>query len=416
MESISIPCGVVGIFSHQSIQMRSLFTRQRRGLPPVAGPFSADIRTDPATNQKCCLFKHSILKFVDENIIAVAGPSGDHLHTPVNGVSIASASSTSLTHCKASVDVFGLDATDWSRNRAEVENIPGVWVLIGSYVPGNAGHVLGDEVWAVWQALCVFGLQDRAVNVITDNGFRHQQQYRALTKNPIHSFEEFRGKKVSFENLIVGMGRNGYALAHYREHPSGPIQGMLPTSGSHLAARAAYLPPFCETFDAFRRHAYRIWGIDESSSDFRRGKRHVLVLDKDPTASEHPCRLWDAVGITKEIRQICPDHHVELVNWNGMSIGEQIRKMSKADAVVSLPGSDLMNCVFMHPRGRIICPARFVGTCKEGSAEIGIWFQHTHQCIEIRDVSRITQDGCLFSKLNDPNVLRDHLRDLGSQN
>ena len=71
-----------------------------------------------------------------------------------------------------------------------------------------------------------------------------------------------------------------------------------------------------------------------------------------------------------------------------MNIGDQIKEMAMADIVISIPGSDLMNCIFLNPKGYIICPNRFYNNGhKEGSNEIDIWFQFTHNCIEISDVN-----------------------------
>jgi len=89
-------------------------------------------------------------------------------------------------------------------------------------------------VYAIWQSLCVFGLQGQDFNIITNNDYVHKQQYKCLTKNKLYSFDDFKDKLVSFEHLVVGMGRNGYALGH-----NDPV-----TNRRSLSVRASYLPPF----------------------------------------------------------------------------------------------------------------------------------------------------------------------------
>ena len=94
------------------------------------------------------------------------------------------------------------------------------------------------------------------------------------------------------------------------------------------------------------------------------------------------------------------NYNVKKINWNGMNIGDQIKEMAMADIVISLPGSDLMNCIFLNPKGNIICPNRFYKTGrKEDSNEINIWFQFTHNCIEISDVSLVRTCDHFYSKI-----------------
>ena len=221
-----------------------------------------------------------------------------------------------------------------------------------------------------------------------------------MTINKLYNFEDFQNKEVLFERLVVGMARNGYALGH-----NNPINGTR-----SLNNRASYLPPFNETFESFRKHSYKIFDIDEMSYYVQNFKRSILFLDKDEKVSEHKCKLYEIDKIIKLIQKKHINFNVKKINWNGMNIGDQIDEMAMTDIVISLPGSDLMNCIFLNPKGYIISPNRFYSNGrKEGSNEIDVWFQFTHNCIEISDVMLIETGGQLYSKINDIDLLLKHI-------
>ena len=353
--------------------------------------FTSDIRIDNLTNQKCCLFNNAILKIMNKQNISLFVPSNKFHNKLPDKISCNSSSANSIQLKRIK---------EWEKMRKKIPVKKGVWVLISDYVKSNAGHVLGDEVYAIWQSLCVFGLQEHDFNIITNNHFIHKQQYQCLTRKKIYSFEEFKNKEVSFEHLVVGMGRNGYALGH-----NNPING-----NRSLNNRASYLPPFNETFEAFRKHSYKIFDIDERSNSFQNCKRSILFLDKDEKVAAYKCKLYEIDKIIKLIQKKHINYNVKKINWNGMNISNQVKEMAMADIVISLPGSDLMNCIFLNPKGSIICPNRcYRNGHKEGSNEIAIWFQFTHNCIEISDVMLVKTDTQLYSKINDIDILLKHI-------
>lgn len=354
--------------------------------------FSSDIRIDSLTNQQCCLFNYAILNIESEQNITLFVPSNKFHNKLPDKISCNCC-------CDNLIQLNGVKS--WNEKIKNVSVKKGIWVLIGDYVHYNAGHVLGDEVYAIWQSLCVFGLQEYDFNIITNNHFKHKQQYQCLTRKKIYSFEEFKNKDMSFENLIVGMARNGYALGH-----NDPINNW----NKSLNNRASYLPPFKETFEAFRKHSYKIFDIDETSDSFQNSKRSILLLDKDETVSQHKCKLYQIDKIIKLIKKKHINYNVKKINWNGMNICDQIKEMALADIVISLPGSDLMNCIFLNPKGYIISPNRFYESgLKEDSNEIKIWFRFTHNCIEISDVSLVRTCDHFYSKINDIELLLKHV-------
>lgn len=342
------------------------------------------IKTDKLTNDNCCLFVNSFADFKDNKSINInVQPCG------LADLTKLQISTTARSNYNVSVN----EIDDWENTIKDIPYKKGLWVIIDCYVPENGGHVLGDEVFAVWQSLCVFGLQNENFNIITSNDYKHKQLYKCITKNKLFSRNDFK-QKILFEKLIVGASRNGYALGHQLQ------------CGRNLSCRATYLPPFEEVFESFRKRSYKIFDIDEKL--LQNKKRSIVILSKHLSTSEHKSALYDVDKLITLISEQHKTHEVKKVNWEGMDIGDQIKEMSMADLVISLPGSDLMNCILLNPNSAIISPIRYVYDSvgndtyyRDNGNEIGIWFRYTHKCIKIEDVSMVKEGNVLYTKIND---------------
>ena len=281
----------------------------------------------------------------------------------------------------------------------------GLWVIIDCYNYKNAGHVLGDEVFAVWQSLSVFGLQNENFNIITSNNYRHKQLYKCITDN-LFSRKDFDGKKILFEKVLIGVTRNGYAVGHQL----GPY--IFP-NWRRLSSRASYLPPFQDVCESFRKHSYKKLNIDEDLLH----NRSIVILDKNISSSEHKSVLHEIDNLIALIKDQHKSHDVRKVCWEGMNIRDQVKEMSRADLVISLPGADMNNCIFLNPKSSIIAPDRYVYVGnekplkKEGSNEIDIWLKFTHKCIMISDVSAVLEGNIVYVKINDKNNLLSTIKD-----
>jgi hypothetical protein len=61
--------------------------------------------------------------------------------------------------------------------------------------------------------------------------------------------------------------------------------------------------------------------------------------------------------------------------WQGMPIAEQVQRMAQCDIMISLPGSDVINAVFMPTHSAMIIPWRFLNsTGWDPSRELKWWF------------------------------------------
>ena len=337
--------------------------------------FNSNILIDKSTKEKCCLFNNSILQIKNNEMITI--------NIPEKNIDIIPDKIFMNASSFPSKNININELKDWGKKIEKVEIKKGIWIIIGKYCDWNAGHVLGDEVYAVWRTLTAFGLQNSNFNIITNNKGNHLKQYKCITNNKLYHFKDFKNKEVLFETLIFGMSRNGY---------------------SNCYSNVSYLPPITETFESFRTHTYKLFNIKEDKN------RSIIILDKNAATSDHKCKLYDIDMIIELLKDKYTSHNIKKINWYGMKMEDQVKEMSLADIVISLPGSDLMNCIFLNPKSSIIYPYRFINTrSTEGSNEIGLWFRHTHNCIEISDVSSVYVDSQLYSKLNDPNILLKHI-------
>lgn len=262
-----------------------------------------------------------------------------------------------------------------------VPYLPETYVLCHTYVPSNAGHVLGDEVFAVYQSLAAFDKTDELENVkiITNNRGNHLQQFSAMIDiNNLCSYEDMiskYGNVVKFKCLIAGMAGCGYALAH-QQNASGIRD---------LSYRASYLPNFMELFQNFQQHCLKINNISPSK------KKNITFLGKNIYGSQCKCMILNMSQLVSAVKLKYPDYHVNQVIWDGMNIRDQMQVMCDTDIVISLAGASLINCAFLPFTSKIICPFRQGPRGIETSNEIDIWFKHTHRCCEFGSKSKYFQ-------------------------
>ena len=229
----------------------------------------------------------------------------------------------------------------------------GVTVLVGRYYAPNHGHVLGDEVFAAWQMLSVWGLERSPhLRVLTDAGSASLQQYKLLFDGEVQVLGQ---EPVCAETLLAGAARMGYAL------------GMTcPDDGRRgLECRAPYLPEFKHTMAAFRGFVWSRFPPQQPAT-------RLTLLEKDLGAAEHPVRIENADALAAAIPSL------QRVMWTRTTLREQVQIMASTAVLISLPGSDLMAAVWLPPASEILQVCRFVGGGWDMGNEQQIWFRMTH--------------------------------------
>jgi hypothetical protein len=227
--------------------------------------------------------------------------------------------------------------------------LPGTWALIFMYTASNAGHVLGDEVWPAWRMLATWGLEYDAsnLNVVTDILTPSLNQYAALTRRAVIDGKTLRAKYgdvVCFDLLLVGPSYLGYALGLEHHKSPDPLRAWPVTQD----------PTFAKTFLKFRTHALDLLNIPATWSEV---SPLILVLEKG-SIHAHSHIISNIPEILSRVQNSFPTAKVLGVNWQGMPMKSQVEMMSAANVVLSLPGSDIMNSVWLNVNSVLIIVCR----------------------------------------------------------
>lgn len=237
----------------------------------------------------------------------------------------------------------------------------GLFIYKEPYHLQNIGHVLGDDIFAICSSIFDRGLHNLSASdiwMILPSDFEKEitrrsiiiQHYRLVSSNPI-LFSRSQVKnthRVVYENLLTGWDGYGYSMGH--------THGNFPTT---------------EKVEAFRRRAFSLFDVKERETQ---GRCNVLFLEKNIEIAHHKYSISNIDELLAALRA-ATTCTIEKVSWYGMSLRDQIAKMHDKNIVVSLPGSDLMNCIFQPTHSGMIVPDK----CNEGgictgSNEVGLWF------------------------------------------
>lgn len=243
-------------------------------------------------------------------------------------------------------------------------------VIVSTYVSNNAGHVLGDEVYPVFHALNLLklNLEESKLNIITDNYYKFTYQFNLLNINSIIQIKNLFRKKIKFKKLILGIEGLGYSS---KFHPK-------------------YSLNFRYNINKIQEYCAIKYNYDTNIK-----KNKIIFIDKDINTSEHKSVLFNTdelVNYTKA--KLDNKYEVIKVSWKNLNLISQLTLMNSTAIVVSLPGSDLMNCLFLSCNKTIIYFPRLVNNIEknnieksniEKSNEVRIWFHKTHNCICLDD-------------------------------
>ena len=156
---------------------------------------------------------------------------------------------------------------------------------------------------------------------------------------------------------MAGSAYLGYALSFYQEHVT-PVPS---------------LPPFVEQLAGFRNVTLRQLGVSAALPMPHR-MRVVIVQKGGVAQNDH--RFGDFEAMVQHVRAQMP--HVDIVpaSWAGMSLQEQALLCWHADMMVVIPGSDVINAMWLpdHAELLVLCrPDVDCGPLMTGH-EVRLWF------------------------------------------
>lgn len=237
----------------------------------------------------------------------------------------------------------------------------GVHVLLDRY-NWNVGHTVGDEIVSIWRALDFWDLKESEPQAWHISSGRHgvgDQLYELLTNKTPQAFSKFPDN-TCFESVIVGWKQLGF----FRNFMN---PGRVPVT-EHLVR--------------FKRWVWSRVGVEVPKG----AKPAIALMRKNLSHAQHPQYIENIDEIAEHMKNQF-QMPVTVIDWVGMSPFDQVRVMSKHNIVISLPGSDIMSCVFMAAPSVLIVPFRphyLKDHLKEiealhaweNSRELELWYNH----------------------------------------
>jgi hypothetical protein len=121
---------------------------------------------------------------------------------------------------------------------------------------------------------------------------------------------------------------------------------------------------------AFRDMSYNNAGVNISTTKLDT----LLIMEK--RKGKHFTNLGNLTELTGYLRREFSNYHVVRVTWSDYGVKEQVQLMSRTRAMISLPGSDVMNGIFLQDNCSVVMYCRNMGG-KYGhdiSNERTLWF------------------------------------------
>lgn len=233
------------------------------------------------------------------------------------------------------------------------------------YHARNRGHVLGDNVFALFQAAKLSETPLKDVQMIVNHVTQANQMFKLVTfHEPI--LKSALPTDTCFSNVLLGFRGLGYVKNHRLSltDPDEPLPHQkLVFRGKQLMDFRQVVLSHLEVRPETRSKGHKV---------------HITIIEKDLHAAEHKSAISNVREISQAISSRYGEDDISLsvVCWEGMPLRDQVAHMSNTDVLLSLPGSDVMNAVFMPAISAMILPHRFVSGNWEKSNEVRLWFKH----------------------------------------
>lgn len=330
-----------------------------------------------------CLLKHACISTGTGKgkgpVISVRLDNPSPLHVAYNNTVISTES--------LSLDTGAFDKNFDIRDPATLrvydskQNIPpnplsfnsGVRILVHHNGNSNIGHVWGDILWPVFQMMTIWNKQDSSNLTFIINGHKIPQHNHLFSghnhKNNVYHLQELQSS-ICFDEVLVG--NNGMSYS----------EGL---SNARLLVE-------------YRNFIYEHYGFPISHSfPSTRVLPNVLIFHKKLELSGNKCAFGNLPEILNMFKIHFPTLNVTVISlFDHPSIRKQIELMINTDIVLSLPGSDVMNSLFLPDRSTLIVPCRKIQLI-EPSNEIRIWFRKFAQ---IRAIEICGEEDVVFKDNN----------------
>jgi len=282
----------------------------------------------------------------------------------------------------------------------EVKFEPGLHILHKPFYPFNFGHVLGDDIFSLYQALFLFNHSDHAV--LLHEGDLREPSMKLYELLPQLSLKQWKGtlfqKPTCYEKLMLGFTKLGYAVARYDDFCNAD------TRMTH--GRPEYQGDFLEMMRRFREYSFSVMNINR-----QRPKSQITFIRKSLHAADNKLAWKNIEECVSFMEHSFPEESVQLVTWVGMSVKEQVQVMHDTKIFIGLPGSNLMNAVWLNDDTVIIYVCRTTD-CSRGN-EWGIWFSNfhwiRHESLDLADIRNVATANEIVNPIKLVEIVRKHL-------
>ena len=260
-----------------------------------------------------------------------------------------------------------------------------LYIVKELYYIVNLGHLIGDEIFSTFHLLYELGLANipRAdVWVVVSESVQQRymfarsivnEHYQLISSNPVLFMDasdggpyKMGGQEAFFQRLVFGWDRYGYAYGYAPEGTIIPSEAVVA---------------------AFRHRAMQLYALEDHVLPAATPPAcSVLFIVKDVTTAEHVFAIANVDELIAALRDQT-NCTVKKVTWAGMPLANQVAAIYNTTIVISLMGSDLMNCIFQPLHSGIIvpdfctteadCPITSPPTfCVCASIEVRLWYSH----------------------------------------
>ena len=231
--------------------------------------------------------------------------------------------------------------------------------IVDRFVSRNCGHDLGDEAWPIFRLMRLFSEPNEQLHALYFKSTR--PRYCDPVLFPL-------AEKVYTKHDLPSPDIQCYARIYFG------------TRGISYMSNGGTAPHRMTTFEsdmrAFRAHYYKYANVSSTP----RRLDTIVVMEK--RQGKHMSNIGNRYEMIDYLKKQFPSFHVKLVTWSDYTIEEQVRLMSRTQAMISLPGSDVMNAIFLPDDGALIMYCRVLGVDGQSGKpahdnnEWKYWFRH----------------------------------------
>ena len=227
--------------------------------------------------------------------------------------------------------------------------------IIDRYEERNCGHVLGDEAWPL------FRLMRRANLYVTDDDKLDIFVDRKLPSKCDEALEPLTNFAHVYSLRISHHRTHCYDTLHFG------ISGLSYVDNDVEYLRSSAFP---REMREFRALFYKHSGVLQPRS---KPSKVVIMLKRN---GSHLVNIENVEQVKSSAMRTFRGLDVVIACWEDYTLVEQVQLMSDTKVLIGLPGSDIMNSIFMPDGSFVVLYCRYVAGVKEASNEVRLWLQY----------------------------------------